>query len=68
MEKVRKRLTRAKSDQDKIEEGIARVQKEVSSIIGEKGRFADYLWKVYKKKIKIITNGKDRTFPSLGLI
>jgi len=58
MEKVRRRLNRAKSDQEKVEENIVRIQKDVANIIGEKARFSDYLWKVYRKKIKIITNGK----------
>lgn len=53
MEKVKKKITKMHVDIRKKEGEIASIQNEVKSIIGDKGKWQDYLWKVFNKKIKL---------------
>ena len=40
-----------------MEQAIQDVSKEVAVVIGEKQKFSDFLWKVYKKKIRVDVTG-----------
>ncbi|CAG7731039.1 unnamed protein product [Allacma fusca] len=59
MDRAQRRLSRVKQDLGKMEHAITDVQKEVSGLIGEKQKYSEYLWRVYKKKIRIENAGGD---------
>jgi len=61
MEKSKKRILKIQTDHKRLEGEVAALQKEAALVIGEKGKYADYLWKVFKKKVKIDKNGDGRT-------
>lgn len=53
LDRVQRRLTKVKQDLVKMEQAIQEVSKEVAVVIGEKQKFSEFLWRVYKKKIRV---------------
>lgn len=53
MDKIQKKLVKCTADQKRYKLELASITKEVEGLIGGKGRFSDYLWRVFKKKIKL---------------
>lgn len=53
MDKVKKRMTKMNADVKKLEGEQTVIQKEVQTVIGGSGKWADYLGKVFKKKVKL---------------
>lgn len=57
MEKIKRKLVTVNSDMKKCEDDVLMVNKEVERIIGDKNKYSDFLWKVYRKVIKIKPEG-----------
>ncbi|CAL8109223.1 unnamed protein product [Orchesella dallaii] len=53
MDKVKKKLTKMNAEVKQLEGELVVIQKEVHGIVGEKGKWTDYLWKVFRKKVKL---------------
>jgi hypothetical protein len=53
MEKIKKKLILINTDMKKCEEDLMSLNKEVDKAMGDKNRFADYLWRVFRKVVKV---------------
>lgn len=53
MDKIKKKLVAVNGDMKKCEDELTAINKDVDRAIGEKSRFHDYLWRVFRKKIKL---------------